>query len=62
MLPPAESTVAQRFNVHRQGCDRCRSFDGELRNLNVLCLQGTRLLKDDWIELEAARRRRRNAA
>lgn len=59
---PANLSQAYRFAGHRELCGCCRKFDGEIRNLGLLCLVGTRLLKDDWVEIEANRRTERARA
>jgi hypothetical protein len=53
---------AWRFAAHCENCGCCRRFDGETRNLGQLCLAGTKLLKDDWIEIEAHHRAQRARA
>jgi hypothetical protein len=58
-LPPNISE-AWRFAAHRETCASCKRFDGETRNLGQLCLAGTKLLKDDWVEIEAHRRAQRS--
>ncbi len=59
---PANLSDAHRFAGHCETCSQCRAFDGEIRNLGQLCLAGTRLLKDDWVEIEASRRAARARA
>lgn len=59
---PAKLSEAHRFAGHRELCPQCRRFDGEIRNLGQLCLAGIKLLKDDWVEIEAHRRAQRARA
>ena len=54
-MPPRDGT-AQRFYSHQTLCDRCKKYDGSVDGLSTLCLLGTRLLKDDWVELEHVRK------
>jgi len=51
---PQPISKAYRFAAHRELCPTCKTFDGQLRNLNVVCTSGLHLLKDDWQEIEAA--------
>ena len=63
-IPPREGS-AQRFYSHQTICAQCAKYDGSVGGLSTLCLAGTRLLKDDWVELEHVRkieRARRTAA
>lgn len=59
---PAKWSDAVRFSAHRYTCHACYSFDGQVKNLGVLCLKGTALLKDDWIDIERDRREKQAAA
>lgn len=54
-MPPREGP-AQRFYCHQLICTTCKTFDGSVDGLATLCFSGTRLLKDDWVELEHVRK------
>jgi hypothetical protein len=54
-MPPREGS-AQRFYCHQTICVQCKAYDGSVAGLGTLCLQGTKLLKDDWTELEHVRK------
>jgi len=54
-MPPRDGS-AQRFYCHQKLCDQCAKYDGSVDGLSTLCLMGTKLLKDDWVELEHVRK------